>query len=175
MVITGKYSNECMLAVERRVTEMLLSDGGLMVGPQDVVELDPEVLQARAIFDAARSGLLGSVSGEPEMIDLAEAQRLLDALKTARTLAAEAEDRVLRQRFLLTSAQAKQRAAARRVADATSKPPEAPDVPENPGARVFRLRSVGPPRGAASVLVRAVLPAAAALAGAALARRLRRT
>jgi hypothetical protein len=167
-----------MLAVERRVTEMLLSDGGLMVGPQDVVELDPEVLQARAIFDAARSGLLGSVSGEPEMIDLAEAQRLLDALKTARTLAAEAEDRVLRQRFLLTSAQAKQRAAARRVADATSKPPEAPeapDVPENPGARVFRLRSVGPPRGAASVLVRAVLPAAAALAGAALARRLRRT
>jgi hypothetical protein len=157
-----------MLAVERRVTEMLLSDGGLMGGPQDVVELDPEVLQARAIFDAARSGLLGSVSGEPEMIDLAEAQRLLDALKTARTLAAEAEDRVLRQRFLLTSAQAKQRAAARRVADATNETPEAP------GARVLRPRSVRPSRGAASVLIRAVLPAAAALAGAALARRLRR-
>jgi hypothetical protein len=171
MVITGKYSNECMLAVERRVTEMLLSDGGLIGGPQDVVELDPEVLQARAIFDAARSGLLGSVSGEPEMINLGEAQRLLDALKTARTLAAEAEDRVLRQRFLLTSAEAKQRAAARRVADATS---ENPETPENPGARVLRLRSVRPSRGATSVLVRAVLPAAAALAGAALARRLRR-
>jgi hypothetical protein len=147
---------------------MLLSDGGLMGGPQDVVELDPEVLQARAIFDAARSGLLGSVSGEPEMINLGEAQRLLDALKTARTLAAEAEDRVLRQRFLLTSAEAKQRAAARRVADATS------ENPENPGSRVLRLRSVRPSRGATSVLVRAVLPAAAALAGAALARSLRR-
>jgi hypothetical protein len=168
MVITGKYSNECMLAVERRVTEMLLSDGGLMGGPQDVVELDPEVLQARAIFDAARSGLLGSVSGEPEMTDLAEAQRLLDALKTARTLAAEAEDRVLRQRFLLTSAEVKQRAAARRVADATS------ETPETPGARVLRRRSVRPSRGATSVLVRAVLPAAAALAGVVLARRLRR-
>jgi hypothetical protein len=162
-----------MLAAEREVTDMLLSDGGLMGGPQDVVQLDPEVLQARAIFDAARSGLLGSVSGEPEMIDLAEAQRLLDALKTARTLAAEAEDRVLLQRFLLTSAEAKQRAAARspagrRVAEAAS------ENRENPGARVLRLRSVRPSRGTTSVLVRAVLPAAAALAGAALARRLGR-
>jgi hypothetical protein len=165
-----------MLAVERQVTEVLLSDGGLMGGPHDVVQLDPEVLQARAIFDAARSGLLGSVSGEPEMIDLAEAQRLLDALKTARTLAAEAEDRVLRHRFLLTSAEVKQRAAARspaarRAGDATS---ENPENRESPRARGLRPRSARPPGGATSVLVRAVLPAAAALAGAALARRLRR-
>ena len=154
---------------------MLLSDGGLMGGPEDAVQLDPEVLQTRAIFDVARSGLLECVSGTQEMIDLAEAQRLLDALKIARTLAAEAEDRVLIERSLLTSAAAGRRAstryrAARLVADAAT---------ENPGARAAQPRSLRgsafrvAPRGAASVLVRAVLPATAALAGAALARRLR--
>lgn len=153
---------------------VLLSDGGLVGGLEDVVRLDPEVLETRAIFDAARGGLLECVSGAQEMIDLAEAQRLLDALKIARTLAAEAEDRVLVERSLLTSAAARRRATARHpdtrlVADATT---------ENPGARVAQPRSLRESarrvasRGAASLLVRAVLPAAAALAGAALARRL---
>jgi hypothetical protein len=157
------------------VTVVLLSDGGLMVGLEDVVQLDPEVLQTRAIFDAARSGLLECVSGSPELIDLAEAQRLLDALKIARTLAAEAEDRVLIERSLLTSAAAGRRGATRRpaagrVTDAAA---------ENPGAWAAQPRSLrgitarAASRGAGSVLVRAVLPAAAALAGAALARRLR--
>jgi hypothetical protein len=160
--------------VERRVTVVLLSDGGPMGGLEDVVQLDPEVLQTRAIFDAARSGLIECVSGARELIDLVEAQRLLDALKIARTLAAEAEDRVLIERSLLTSAAAGRRAATRRpavgrVADATT---------ENPGARAAQPRSLHETaarvasRGAAFVLVRAVLPAAAALAGAALARRL---
>jgi hypothetical protein len=155
------------------VTVVLLSDGGLMGGLDDVVQLDPEVLQARAIFDAARSGLLDCVSDAREMIDLAEAQRLLDALKAARTLAAEAEDRVLVERSLLSSAAAGRRAAsrlqaARRMGVET----------ENPGARLAQPRSLRASvlrvasRGAASVLVRAVLPAAAALAGAALARHL---
>lgn len=154
---------------------MLLSDGGLMEGHDDSVQLDPEVLQTRAIFDAARSGLLECVSGSQEMIDLAEAQRLLDALKTARTLAAEAEDRVLMHRSLLTAAEVERRAAARcpvgwRGSDQAG---------DHPRACAIRPRSVRAPalsaasRGAATVLVRAVLPAAAALAGASIARRIR--
>lgn len=148
---------------------VLLSDDGLVGGLEDVVQLDPDVLETRAIFDAARGGLLECVSGARDMIDLAEAQRLLDALTIARTLAAEAEDRVLVERSLLTAAAARRRAtarhpAARLLADATA---------ENPGPWSLRgsLRRVAS-RGAASLLVRAVLPAAAALAGAALARRL---
>lgn len=178
---------------------MLLSDGGLIGVPEDADQLDPEVLQTRAIFDAARAGLLASVSGSRVVINLAEAQRLLDALSVARMLAGDAEDRVLTQRSVLTSAEAERRAIARRV---NARPTAAryPAVghpaarrPAHPAratgderkglagldASVLPVRSgrtgahPAASRGAASVLVRAVLPAAAALAGAAIARRAR--
>jgi hypothetical protein len=109
------------------------------------------------------------------MIDLAEAQRLLDALKMARALAAEAEDRVLLHRSLLTSAEVERRAAARCPAGRRA----TDQAGDNPRACALRPRSDRSPtlsaasRGAASVIVRAVLPAAAALAGASLARRFR--
>jgi hypothetical protein len=172
---------------------VLLSDGGLMGVPDDADQLDPEVLQTRAIFDAARAGLLASVSGSQDAIDLAEAQRLLDALTVARILAEDAEDRVLEQRGLLTAAEAARRAVTRRsgagrpAVHRMADSPDSPDSPYSPyspysvgdEAGVIRLppgraaAPLAPARGAASVVLRAVLPAAAALAGAALARRFR--
>lgn len=166
---------------------MLPSDGGPMGVPDDADLLDPEVLQTRAIFDAARAGLLASVSGSREAIDLARAQRLLDALAAARVLAEDAEDRVLLQRSLLTPAEAERRAAARRLPDrrqpAQRQPAQFQPAQRRPGAAnegrgadEIRSRPAVPPVSppvsppAASALVRVVLPAVAALAGAALAR-----
>jgi hypothetical protein len=175
-----------MLAVERRVTAVVLSDGGVMSGPQGAVQLDPEVLQTRAIFDVARSGLLACVSGPVEAIDLAEAHRLLDALTIARVLAEDAEDRVLTQCSLLTGAAAERRAiarravvcrpAARRALGETDTADTADDDREAGVIRLHPSRATALPaasRDTASILMRAVLPAAAAFAGAAHARRFR--
>ncbi len=60
---------------------------------EEAVRHDPEVQQAWKIAEVARARLLECVDvGDAEA--LAEAQRMLDALRKATVLAADAEDRV---------------------------------------------------------------------------------
>jgi hypothetical protein len=95
----------------------LISDLG------DAIEHDPEVRQARRIADVARTRLVACMTGSQDVVDLAEAQRMLDAFRNAVAHAEEAEDLVLVHRGLLTSAEADQRAARRRPV--TSRPARA--------------------------------------------------
>jgi hypothetical protein len=83
-------------------------------GADDPLQSDPEVRQARSTAQAARSRLAACVVGP--QVDLAEAQRMLDALRRAEAFAADAEDRVLVRNSLLTTADANRRAAARNPA-----------------------------------------------------------
>jgi hypothetical protein len=91
-----------------RAGDALISDLG------DAIEHDPEVRQARRIADVARTRLVACMTGSQDVVDLAEAQRMLDAFRNAVAHAEEAEDLVLVHRGLLTSAEADQRAARRR-------------------------------------------------------------
>ncbi|HEX4088804.1 MAG TPA: hypothetical protein VHZ33_08805 [Trebonia sp.] len=137
--------------------------------------------QARRIADAARSRLLGCVAGPQDVVDLVQAQRMLDKLKEAQTLAEDAEDRVLVHRGLLTPAEADRRAAARRPAGATGaahrdeQEPAGVAVPTRAAGLAGRLSAVSPEarRVVGSVLLHALIPAAAGFAGAAIARRRR--
>jgi len=92
----------------------LISDLG------DAIEHDREVRQARRIADAARRRLVACMTGAQDVIDPAEAQRMLDAFKGAVAHAEDAEDRVLMHRGLLTSVEAGRRAADRRSAASRS-------------------------------------------------------
>jgi hypothetical protein len=89
---------------------------------EEGVQRDPEVQQARKIAAAARARLLQSVSadGTDDADALAEAQHMLDALRKATILTADAEDRARVQLNLITQAEADRRAKARRSS------PEAP-------------------------------------------------
>jgi hypothetical protein len=89
----------------------------------DAIEHDPEVRQARRIADAARKRLVACMTGSQEVIDPAEAQRMLDAFKSAVVHAEDAEDRVLLHRGLLTSVEAGRRAARRRPVSAGADEP----------------------------------------------------
>jgi hypothetical protein len=80
----------------------------------DAIQHDPEVQQARRIADAARARLVTSMTGPQDVIDPAEAQRMLDAFRNARAHAEEAEDQVLVHRGVLTAAEAGRRATLRR-------------------------------------------------------------
>jgi len=173
---------------------VLLVENDLSRPPDDAVRRDPEVRQARKIADAARSRLLACVAGPQEVIDLVQTQLMLDKLKEAQALAEDAEDRVMVHRGLLTPAEAEQRAAARRPTGSGRRDVQEPAgvaVSARPagivgryaeaGARVVRsnagrLPTVPPAtrRLAGSVLLHAVIPAAAGFAGAAVARRRRR-
>jgi hypothetical protein len=84
-----------------------------MMGEQEeAVRHDPEVQQAWKIAEVARARLLECVDvGDAET--LAEAQRMLDALRKATVLAADAEDRARVHLGLLTQAQADRRATER--------------------------------------------------------------
>ena len=181
---------------------MLLAEKDLVGGPEDIVGLDPEVRQARKIADAARSRLLTCIAGPGEAVDLLETRRIFDLLWEAQSLVEDAEDRVLVHRGLLTPAEAERRAAARRppVAGALSlspvrRPPELSwgAVPARTAGFIARWAEAGsrarqltpgrrptlptlPPtarRLAASVIVHALIPAAAGYTGAAIARRRR--
>ncbi|HEY6494034.1 MAG TPA: hypothetical protein VIZ43_12215 [Trebonia sp.] len=87
----------------------------------DAITRDPEVRQARMIADAARTRLLACMASSDGVVDLVEAQGMLDALRNARALAEDAEDRVLVHRGLLTSAEAQRRAVHRRPAAAPAR------------------------------------------------------
>jgi hypothetical protein len=176
---------------------MLLAEKDLVGGPEDVVGLDPEVRHARKIADAARSRLLTCIAGPGETVDLRETQRIFDMLWEAQSLVEDAEDRVLVHRGLLTPTEADHRAAARRPpvrgALATvhrARELSAGAVPARAGGFVVRCAEAGsrarqfapgrlpllPPtarRMAATVIMHAVIPAAAGYAGAKIARRRR--
>jgi hypothetical protein len=161
---------------------VLLTENDLDRSPDGAVRRDPEVRQARRIADAARSRLVGCVAGPEEVVDLAETQRVLDKLKEAQALAEDAEDGVLVHRGLLTPAEAERRAAARRPAGAAgsarrgAQEPTGVAVSARSGGLAGRLPTVPPAarRLAASVILHALIPAAAAFAGAEIGRRRRR-
>jgi hypothetical protein len=79
---------------------------------EEAVRRDPEVQQAWKIAEVARARLLESVDvGDAEA--LVEAQRMLDALRKATDLAADAEDRARVHVGLLSQAEADRRATER--------------------------------------------------------------
>ena len=79
---------------------------------EEAVRSDPEVQQAWKIAEVARARLLECVDvGDAEA--LAEAQRMLDALRKATVLAADAEDRARVHVGLLSQAEADRRATER--------------------------------------------------------------
>ncbi len=127
-----------------RAGDALISDLG------DAIEHDPEVRQARRIADAARTRLVACMTGSQDVIDLAEAQRMLDAFRNAVAHAEEAEDQVLVHRGLLTSAEADQRAARRRPVTSAGPAPARP-----PGGPGRRGRAARPARGASGASSRA--------------------
>ena len=137
---------------------------------EEAVRRDPEVQQAWKIAEVARARLLESVDvGDAEA--LAEAQRMLDALRKATDLAADAEDRARVHVGLLSQAEADRRATERHT------PPTERPADHDPKSR----RSFGP--GLALVrehpvlaaLLSLVAAAAAWLAARALARRRKRS
>lgn len=140
---------------------MLAAGGALVSDLGDAIGRDPEVRQARLIAEAARTRLLACVSDPESGIDLAEARGMLDALGNARVLAADAEDRVLLHRGLLTPAEAERRATARlpvarggTAGDPQAGPAAGLAVPRRPAALT-----------AAGALALALLAAVAVLAG----------
>jgi hypothetical protein len=102
----------------------VLTAGDALIGDLgDAIEHDPEVRQARRIADAARKRLVACMTGSQDVIDPAEAQRMLDAFRSAVVHAEDAEDRVLLHRGLLTSVEAGRRAARRRPVSAGADEP----------------------------------------------------
>jgi hypothetical protein len=164
---------------------VLLTENDVNRPPDDAVLRDPEARQARKIADAARSRLLGCLAGpSDEAVDVAQAQRMLDLVKEAQALAEDAEDRVLAHQGLLTPAEADRRAAARRSARPAGAAGSARRGAQEPAGVAVSARAAGrsgrlptvPPaarRLAGSILLHALIPAAAGFAGARIARRLR--
>jgi hypothetical protein len=120
----------------------------------DAIGQDPEVRQARSIADVARTRLVACMTGSQDVIDLAEAQRMLDAFRNAVAHAEEAEDRVLVHRGLLTYAEAGRRAARRRPVTARAEKPARPAQDAEDERRVRRV-SVGRAVAGALALVAA--------------------
>jgi hypothetical protein len=148
----------------------VLTAGDALIGDLgDAIEHDPEVRQARRIADAARKRLVACMTGSQEVIDPAEAQRMLDAFKSAVVHAEDAEDRVLLHRGLLTSVEAGRRAARRRPVSAGADEP-ARTGRAGSGGRGGRGGSRVRRGGLARIAGWAVALVAAAAAGVALAR-----
>jgi hypothetical protein len=148
----------------------LLAEDVVMGEQEEAVRRDPEVQQAWKIAEVARARLLESVDvGNAEA--LAEAQRMLDALRKATDLAADAEDRARVHVGLLSQAEADRRATERHT------PPDERPVCPGPKSR----RSLGPgltlvlEHPALAALLSLVSAAAAWLAARILARYRRRS
>jgi hypothetical protein len=175
---------------------VLLAEKDLIGGPDDLVRQDAEVRQARKIADAARSRLLTCIAGPEDVVDMVQTQRFFDMLWEAQELVEDAEDRVLVHRGLLTPAEAERRAAGRRPAAPNISAllalqrAQDPAGAAGPAGIVARCAEAGtralqfkpgrmpalPPaarRAAASVIIHALIPAAAGFAGAAIAKRRR--
>ena len=138
---------------------MLTAGGTLVNDLGDAIACDPEVRQARAIAEAARTRLVACMSRPENGLDLSEAQQMLDALRTAQALAGDAEDRVLVHRGLLTSAEAGKRAAQRRPCATRSGTPARAFAARRPARRLNLARLIA---GALALLVLGVVGAALA-------------
>jgi hypothetical protein len=143
----------------------LLAEDVVMGEQEEAVRRDPEVQQAWKIAEVARARLLENVDvGDAEA--LAEAQRMLDALRKATNLAADAEDRARVHVGLLSQAEADRRATERHT------PPN--ERPAYPGPKSRRSFSHGLPlvleHPALAALVSLVAVAAAWLVARTLAR-----
>jgi hypothetical protein len=137
---------------------------------EEAVRRDPEVQQAWKIAEVARARLLECVDvGDAET--LAEAQRMLDALRKATDLAADAEDRARVHVGLLSQAEADRRATERHT------PPD--ERPAHPGPKSRRSFGPGlalvPEHPALAALLSLVAAAAAWLAARTLARHRKRS
>jgi hypothetical protein len=139
----------------------VLTAGGTLVNDLgDAIARDPEVRQAQTIAEAARTRLVACVSSPGDGMDLTEAQQMLNALRDARVLAGDAEDRVLVHRGLLTSAEADKRAAERRPFAA---PGEAPARGVTPARGAVPARAVAARRPTGGVSAARVIAGALAL------------
>jgi hypothetical protein len=137
---------------------------------EEAVRRDPEVQQAWKIADVARARLLESLDvGDAEA--LAEAQRMLDALRKATNLAADAEDRARVHVGLLCQAEADRRATERHTPPngRTARPGTTRRRPLGPGLALV------PEHPALAALVSLVAAAAAWLAARTLARHRKRS
>jgi hypothetical protein len=134
---------------------------------EEAVRRDPEVQQALKIAQVARTRLLECVDAGT----LAEAQQMLDALRKATVLAADAEDRARVHVGLLTQAEADRRATERNTPPdgRTARPYTTPRRPLIQG-----LAFVGE-HPALAALLSLVAAAAAWLAARTLARHRRRS
>jgi hypothetical protein len=137
---------------------------------EEAVRRDPEVEQAWKIAEVARARLLESVDvGDAEA--LAEAQRMLDALRKATNLAADAEDRARVHVGLLSQAEADRRATERHTPPngRTARPCTTHRRPLGPGLALL------PENPALAALLSLVAAAAAWLAARTLARHRKRS
>ena len=139
---------------------------------EEAVRHDPEVQQAWKIAEVARARLLECVDvGDGET--LAEAQRMLDVLRKATVLAADAEDRARVHVGLLTQAEADRRAAERHTPpDGHAARPSATRRPLGPGLAIV---SEHPALAALLSLVSLIAAVAAWLAVRTLARHRKRS
>lgn len=135
---------------------MLIAGGTLVNDLGDAIARDPEVRQAQTIAEAARTRLVACVSSPGDGMDLTEAQQMLDALRNARVLAGDAEDRVLLHRGLLTSAEADKRAAGRRPFATRGEAPARAAAACRPGGGVSAVRVIA---GALALVVLGVVGA----------------
>ena len=137
-----------------------------MLGTDD--ESDPEVRVTRVLAAAARNRLAEYVSGSRELLDVEEARRRLDEVRSAQVFAEDAQDRCYVHKGLLSQAEAEERATARRA------PVRRDQVVQSLPVR-RDTSPAEPPALSPGELARAVaavlLPAAVGFAGAALARR----
>ena len=137
---------------------------------EEAIRRDPEVQQAWKIAEVARARLLECVDvGDTET--LAEAQRMLDALRKATVLAADAEDRARVHVGLLTQAEADRRATARHTPPGgrTARPDTSPLRPPGPSLAFV------PEHPALTALLSLAMAAAAWLAARTLVRRRKRS
>jgi hypothetical protein len=149
--------------LERQVIPVLKAGGALIGDLGDAMEHDPEVRRARRVADAARTRLVACMTDSQDVIDLAEAQRMLDAFRNALAHAEEAEDQVLVHRGLLTPAEAGRRAARRRpVTSRADRPARA--AQGTAGARRIRRTRAGRLSAGRVVALALALVAAGAVA-----------
>ena len=129
---------------------------------EEAVRLDPEVQQALKIAQVARARLLECVDAGT----LVEAQQMLDALRKATVLAADAEDRARVHVGLLSQAEADRRATDRHLPpnERVAGPCTMPRRPLGPGLALVRQHPV------LAALLSLVVAAAAWLATRTLAR-----
>ena len=147
-----------------------LAEDVVMGEQEEAVRRDPEVQQARKIADVARARLLECVDvGDAET--LAEAQQMLDALRKATVLAADAEDRARVHVGLITQAEADRRADERHTPPNghTARPGTTPRRPLGLGLALVREHP------ALAALLSLVAVTAAWLAARTLARRRKRS